>query len=117
RETSEFDDAARELAMRCAANHTAQADALGEMVSAGGGDTPEVPNDAFIDRYRPRFDGAPGANGKADILAGIENSFAATYQGAFETLTSPSLAALIARILATDAAQAVAWSAVAADDG
>ncbi len=113
RDADGFDDAARDLAAACAAHHTAQSQALSEMVSAGGGETPDGPNQAFLDRFGPGLAAAPGGAGKAAFLAGLENQFAATYQASFDTLTSPSLAALAAKILATDAAQAVAWSAVA----
>lgn len=113
RDASGFDDAARDLAATCAAHHTAQAAALSEMVSSGGGETPEGPNKAFLSQFRSGLDGADGAGAKADFLATMENRFAATYLKAFDTLTSPSLAALIAKILASDAAHAVAWSAAA----
>lgn len=108
-----FDDAGRHLASTCAAHHTAQAAALGEMVTAGGGETADAPNKAFTERYGADLDAAGDATAKANFFSGLENDFAATYQASFDTLTSPSLAALAAKILATDAAQAVAWSAAA----
>lgn len=116
REDATFDAAARDLAERCAVHHTAQAAALREMVTAGGGTPPDAANDAFLARYRPGL-GEGDAAAKAGHLADIENGFAATYLAAFDVLTSTSLAALAAQILATDAAHSLAWSSVVGEGG
>ncbi len=108
-----FDEATQSLVGACAGHHDAQSAALGEMLTAAGGEVPTEANQAFVDTFKARIDGAADGAAKAAVLADMENGFAATYQSSFTILTSPSLAGAAAQILATDAAQAVAWSAAA----
>lgn len=112
-----FDAASQQLVATCAGHHTDQSAALGEMVTAGGGESTSDPNQAFVEEFRGRVDGAGDGAAKATVLAEMENGFAATYEAALATITSPSLAAVVAQILSTDAAQAVAWSAAANGQG
>lgn len=112
-----FDAATQELITTCAGHHTDHSAALGEMVTAGGGEATSDANQAFVDDFKGRIDGAGDGAAKAAVLAEMENGFAATYQGALAAIMSSSLAAVAAQILATDAAQAVAWSAAANGQG
>ncbi len=106
------DAPAASLATACAQSHTAQAKALGSMISAAGAEVPTVANSAFAKQFDTK---GPSGDSKASALqfVTIENSFAATYLDGLSKITSSSLAMIAAQILATDAAQAVAWSAVA----
>ena len=112
-----FDQVTQSLVGTCAGHHDAQSAALGSMVTAAGGEVPTDPNQAFVDTFKGRIDGAADGAAKAAVLAEMENGFAATYEGSFTILTSPSLAATAAQILATDAAHAVAWAAAASGQG
>lgn len=100
------------LATACAQSHTAQAKALGSMISAAGAEVPTVANSAFVKQFDTK---GPRRDKRQTALqfVTIENSFAATYLDGLSTIASSSLAMIAAQILATDAAQAVAWSAVA----
>lgn len=111
-ESTQLDDAAKGLAATCGAHHMAQSKALGQMIAATGATAPSEGDKAFVALFEPRITGAVDAAALARVFADLENGFAATYFEAFTTVTSSSLAALIAQILATDAAQATAWSAV-----
>lgn len=113
-EGGNLDDAAQDLVATCATHHDAHSTALSEMVSAGGGETPSEPNQAFVADFGGRVAAAGDAAAKAAVFAEMENGFAATYQAAYATLTSAPLAAIAAQIQATDATHAVAWAAAAA---
>ncbi len=114
---AQFDAATQQLVTTCTGHHSDQSAALGEMVTAAGGEAPTEPNQAFIDAFKPRIDGAGDGAATAAVLAEMENGFAATYAASFTTITSSSLAAVAAQILSTDAAHAVAWSAAANGQG
>lgn len=112
-----LDTASQTLATTCVANHGSHQSSLAEMVSAGGGTAPTAANQAFLDAFQLRIDGAADGAAKAAVLAEMEDGFAATYLAALQTATRASLASVIAQILATDATHAVAWSAAAEGQG
>ncbi len=112
-----LDSAGKDLAAKCRGNHNAQGSALGEVVTAAGATVPTDANAAFEARYSSRIAAAGDAATLGNLFAEIENGFAATYLAGLETMTSPSLAGVAAQILATDATQAVVWSALANGQG
>lgn len=112
-----FDTATQALVGVTGSHHEAQSASLASMVTAAGGEVPTEPNDAFVAEFGGRVTAAADGAAKAAVLAEMENGFAATYHGAFSTMTSSSLTSVVAQILATDAAQAVAWSAAANGQG
>ena len=112
-----FDTASQALAATTGAHHTEQSQALGAMVTAVGGDVPTESDPDFLAVYKPKVTAASDGAAKAAVFAEIENGFAATYFAAFDTVTSASLATVVAQLLATDAAHAVAWGAAANGQG
>ena len=106
-----------DLASACSTHHQAQSKALGAMITAAGGTVPTEPNAAFTAQWGPRVGQAADAPSLGTVFTQMEDGFAATYLAALSTVTSAPLAGVCAQILATDAGQAVAWSAVANGQG
>lgn len=110
--SSGLDQSIVDIASACANSHTQQAKALGTMITASGGQVPTDPNPAFTKLFAGKVTPS-NPTAAASVFSDLENSFAATYLDGLSTIVSSSLAMLAAQILATDAAQSAAWSAIA----